>query len=117
MAGWITAFKAIPWAALIVAAPSIAKSAQKLWDAVKKQEAPRVSGQGQAADQRALEEQIAELRKELTAASELVTSLAEQNNHLVEAVEVLRVRTRVLLLASVVMAVALIGLALVVALK
>jgi len=117
MAGWITAFKAIPWTVLIAAAPSIVDSARKLWDAVRKQEAPRVSGQGQAADQRALEEQVAELRRELTAASGLVTSLAEQNNRLVEAVEVLRVRTRVLLLASAVMAAALIGLVLVVALK
>ena len=117
MSGWITAFKAIPWAALIAAAPTIATSARKLWDAVRKQEAPRVSGQGQAADQRALEEQVAELRRELTAASELVSNLAEQNTRLVEAVEVLRVRTRVLLLASVVMTVALIGLVLVVVSK
>lgn len=117
MSGWITAFKAIPWAALIAAAPSIATSARKLWDAVRKQEAPRLTGQGQAADQRALEEQIAELRKELTAASELVTNLAEQNARLIEAVEVLRVRTRMLLLAAIVMAVALTGLVLVVAQK
>ena len=115
MSGWITAFKAMPWAALIAAAPSIATSARKLWDAVRKQEAPQVSGQGQAADQRALEEQVAELRRELTVASELVSNLAEQNAKLVEAVEVLRVRTRVLLLATVVMAVALIGLVLAVA--
>jgi len=74
-----------------------------------------VSGQGQAADQRALEEQVAELRRELTAASELVSNLAEQNTRLVEAIEVLRVRTRVLLLISVVVAIALIGLVLAVA--
>ena len=117
MSGWITAFKAIPWTVLIAAAPTILDGARKLWAAVKKQEAPRVSGQGQVADQRALEEQVAELRAELTAASELVTRLAEQNNRLVEAVEVLRVRTRVLLLASAVMVVTLFVLVIVVALK
>lgn len=116
MAAWITAFKAIPWTVLIAAAPSIVDGARKLWDAVKKQEAPRVSGQGQVADQRALELQVAELRTELAAASELVTRLAEQNTRLVEAVDVLRVRTRLLLAATAVMAVVLFGLLLAVAL-
>ena len=102
MAGWITAFKVIPWAELIVAAPAVVSGARKLWAAVRKQEAPRVTGQGVPADQHALELQIAELRQELADASDLVTRLAEQNNSLVEAVEVLRVRTRVLFALSVV---------------
>lgn len=111
MAGWITVFKAIPWAALIAAAPAISKNARKLWDAVRKQEAPRVTGQAPAADQRALEEQVAELRRELTAASELVTGLAEQNSRLVEAVEVLRARTRALFALAAILGIALIVLA------
>ncbi len=111
MAGWITVFKAIPWAALIAAAPAITKNARKLWDAVRKQDAPPVTGQGVAADQRALEEQVAELRHELAAASELVTKLAEQNNRLVEAVEVLRARTRILFGFTVILCIALIVLA------
>ena len=102
MAGWISAFKVIPWGELIVAAPAVVSGARKLWAAVRKQEAPRVTGQGVPADQRALEQQIAELRKELADASELVTRLAEQNNRLIEAVEVLRVRTRVLFALSIV---------------
>lgn len=100
MAGWISAFKVIPWGELLVAAPAVVSGARKLWAAVRKQEAPRVTGQGVPADQRALEQQIAELRKELADASELVTRLAEQNNRLIEAVEVLRVRTRVLFALS-----------------
>ena len=64
--------------------------------------------------QRALEAQVDELRRELTAASELVTNLAEQNSRLVSAVEILRVRTRVLFLATVIIAAALILLAAVV---
>jgi len=117
MPAWITAFKVIPWAELLAAAPAVMKGARQLWAAVRKQDAPRVAGQGPEAGQRALEAQIEELRKELTAASELVTSLAEQNNRLVEALEVLRVRTRVLLLLFVIMAVGLIGLTVTVALR
>jgi hypothetical protein len=117
MAGWITAFKVIPWAELIAAAPAVVKGAQKLWSAVRKQEAPRAVGQGPEATQRALEAQVEELRKELTAASELVTRLAEQNGRLIEAVDVLRVRTRVLLVVSMAMAAAVAGLAILVVLK
>jgi hypothetical protein len=96
VAGWITIFKAIPWTQVLAAAPAVVIGARKLWETVKKQDAPRVTGQGAAADQRALEEQVAELRGELAAASEIVTNLAEQNKRLVDAVEILRVRTRVL---------------------
>jgi len=116
MAGWITAFKVIPWGELITAAPTVVKGAQKLWAAVRKQDAPRVAGQAPEAGQRALEAQVEELRKELTAASELVTRLAEQNGRLIEAVDVLRVRTRVLLIVSLVLIAAVAGLAIVAAL-
>lgn len=114
MAGWITAFKVIPWAELIAAAPTVVKGAQKVWAAVAKQDAPRAIGPGPEEKQRALEAQIEELRKELTAASELVTRLAEQNSRLIEAVDVLRVRTRLLLVVSLIMAMAVIGLAILV---
>jgi hypothetical protein len=50
----------------------------------------------------ALESQLADLRKELAASSELINSLAEQNARLVEAVGILRVRTRALLIATVI---------------
>lgn len=117
MAGWITAFKVIPWAELIAAAPAVVKGARQLWAAVRSQDAPRIEGQGPEAGQRALEAQVEELRKELTAASELVTRLAEQNSRLVEAVEVLRIRTRVLLAFAVILAIGLIGLLIAVLLK
>jgi hypothetical protein len=53
----------------------------------------------------------------LTAASELVTRLAEQNGRLIEAVDVLRVRTRLLLVVSLIMAVAVVGLAILVVVR
>jgi hypothetical protein len=114
MAGWITAFKIIPWVELMAAAPSVVKGARRLWATVKTQQAPVAEGQEPLAAQRALEGQIAELREELTAASELVSNLAEQNGRLIEAVAILRVRTRVLLVFSAVLALGLIGLAAVV---
>src|SRR5262245_3355726 len=117
MPAWISAFKVIPWLELMAAAPSVVKGARQLWATVKKQEAPVAEGMSPLAAQRALETQIAELRQELASASELVTNLAEQNGRLVEAVSILRVRTRVLLVFSVVLAAGLVGLAAVVLLR
>jgi hypothetical protein len=111
MPAWTAAFKAIPWLELMAAAPAAVQGARRLWATVKKQEAPVAEGQDPLAAQRALETQIAELREELTVASELVTNLAEQNGRLVEAIAILRVRTRVLLVFSAVLAAGLIGLA------
>jgi alkylation response protein AidB-like acyl-CoA dehydrogenase len=111
MPGWTTAFKAIPWLELMAAAPTVVQGARRLWATVRKQEAPVAEGQDPLAAQRALENQIAELRQELTAASELVTNLAEQNGRLVEAIAILRVRTRVLLVFSALLAAGLIGVA------
>jgi hypothetical protein len=114
MPGWISAFKVIPWLDLMAAAPTVVQGARRLWATVKKQEAPVAEGQGPLAAQRALETQIAELRQELTAASEIVTSLAEQNGRLVEAIAILRARTRVLLVFSAILAAGMVGLAAVV---
>lgn len=117
MAGWITAFKAIPWAELLAAAPVVAKGARKLWASVKKKDAPPPVTSRPEDRVQALEAQIDELRSELTATSELVTTLAEHSGRLVEAVAVLRARTRMLLVVCAVMAAALIGLGIAVALK
>lgn len=112
MAGWITAFKVIPWAELIAAAPTVAQGARKLWASVKGREAAGATAEmGPEARQQALQAQIDELRRELTASSELIARLAEQNSGLVEAITVLRVRTRVLMAICAVLAAALIGVA------
>lgn len=106
MAGWITAFKVIPWAGLIAAAPSVVKGARELWTAVRNREAPRADGQGPEAGHRALEAQVEELRQDLAAASEVITKLAEYNSRLVEAIEVLRMRTRALFVLVTILIVA-----------
>lgn len=102
MPGWITAFKVIPWADVIAAAPTVARGAKKLWNAVRE----RGAGEGGEPEPtsmegrlRALEAEVRDLRKELADSTELINSLAQQNERLVEAVNLLRIRTRVLLFA------------------
>lgn len=100
--GWITAFKVIPWADVIAAAPTVARGAKKLWDAVRER---GVEERGEPAPDstegklRALEAEVRDLRKELADSMELINSLAQQNERLVEAVNLLRIRTRALLFA------------------
>lgn len=115
--GWLTAFKAIPWGDVIAAAPTVAQGAKKLWGAVGRGDAGSAAAPGSlSADAegrlRTLEAQIAGLQRENAASSELIKSLAEQNSRLVDAVEILRVRTRALLALCLALAVLLAGLAL-----
>jgi len=103
MAAWLTAFKVIPWADVIAAAPTVARGAKKLWHSVRDQPPDSKTGPmpgGPEGRLEALESQLDDLRKELAASSELISSLAEQNARLVEAVGILRVRTRTLLVAT-----------------
>jgi len=58
-----------------------------------------------------LEARLADLKRESAASSELIKSLAEQNSRLVDAVEILRVRTLALLSISCVLVVFAVGLA------
>jgi len=105
VAGWITAFKIIPWADVIAAAPAVARGAKNLWDSVgdKVHEAGAGPAPGSPEGRlRALESQLVELRRELATSSELINSLAEQNGRLVDAVGILRVRTRALLVATII---------------
>jgi hypothetical protein len=59
-----------------------------------------------------LESRIEQLREDLAQSSGLVTSLAEQNARLVEAVAILRTRTQILFVGGGILAVAFIWLAL-----
>ena len=104
MAGWITAFKLIPWADVIAAAPAVAQGAKRLWTRVRSKGTDVAEARApQSTESRlqALEIQVTELKKELAVSSELINSLAEQNTRLVQAVGILRVRTRTLLVACV----------------
>lgn len=107
---WLTALKVIPWGDVIEHAPSVLKAARKLMDRQPSQPqdpagnpaTPRpvsvvpslgelknalIAAQGQIDRQ-------AQTQRELT---ETLAELAEQNARLVSAVEVLRLRTRLLM--------------------
>jgi hypothetical protein len=58
---------------------------------------------------RALEAAMAESKSEAASSAELIASLAKQNARLVDAVEILRIRTRYLLVFCFLLAVTLLG--------
>lgn len=108
----ITAFKIIPWADVLTAAPAIVQGAEKLWDSITRKSGQPQRGRDQteeksvaqseslaAVDARvhSLESLTAELHKEVQLSSELIKSLAQQNVQLVQAVDILRIRTRLVL--------------------
>lgn len=99
--GWITAFKAIPWGQVVENAPTVLRGAKKLWG----------MAQPQVGEPSRIEQDVAELKEEITRAAQLIASLAEQNARLVDAVEILRVRTRVLTISAGVLLVSVIALA------
>ncbi|MCB1891468.1 MAG: hypothetical protein KDF48_04565 [Rhodocyclaceae bacterium] len=113
--GWLTVFKAIPWSDVVAAAPTVVKGARKLVDAVRKRggegEAPDGPEGEAAADpaarMRQLEARIEELEGRQQAAVNLMESMAEQQEKLVSAVEVLRLRSKFLLLLCLVLVVGL----------
>jgi hypothetical protein len=102
MPGWISVFRVVPWMELIAAAPAIARGARKLWTGVRTQpQAETPQGTGERLER--LESEMAELRKELAASSELIKALAEQNEKLVEAIGILRARQRLLTVGCVIL--------------
>ncbi len=113
MAIWMTALKIIPWGDVLESAPHIVKAAKHLFSATKTDassfaEAPNSStGDGLAnldkLDKRIrlLETRVVELGDEQKSSSELIKSLAEQNALVVEAIEVFRVRVKILLVACI----------------
>lgn len=112
MAGWVSALRALPWRDVLAAAPTIVKGAKVLWASVRTTdnvlpgEASQHGGVQNAVDVprvesrlTVLEARVQEMSDEAVASAEIVRSLAEQNAKLVEAVNVLRLRTRILLWA------------------
>lgn len=110
---WFIALKAVPWADVVQAAPAIVKGARKLFNSARTSEPPR-AGSAYVGDDAAsvharlgeLEAALRTLDAEQDSSAELIRSLAEQNARIVQAIEVLRVRTRVLLGVNVVLVVA-----------
>lgn len=106
MVGWITALKVIPWGDVIEAAPAIAKGARKFFSKTQQTAteppAPVVVPEGDALGQayariHHLEQRLMQLTEQQQASAALIESLAEQNAQVVRAIDVLRVRSRLLL--------------------
>ena len=83
---WLTALKLIPWRDVVENAPTVLRTAKKLWDK-------------QPPAEHSVHQELAALREEARRAAEVIASLAEQNTRLVQAVDVLRARTRLLMYA------------------
>ncbi len=106
--GWMTALKIIPWANVLESAPHIVKAAKHLFSATKTDRNNFAGPSTPAGDDVAhlnkriqvMEMKIAELREEQKSSAELIKSLAEQNAFIVEAIEVLRARVKILLVVS-----------------
>lgn len=117
---WIAALKIIPWGDVIEHAPKVLNAARKLLD---KQKAPAASVPPSAPmDPNAEPPSLGELRNRLIEARQLIdqqnaaqqqmaqtlTELAEQNARLVEAVQLLRVRTRMVMVVTALLALGLV---------
>ena len=116
--GWMTALKIIPWADVLESAPHIVKAAKRLFSATKADastfaESSAKSSTGSSTSVagnslanldkriRLIETRIVELSDEQKSSTELIKSLAEQNALIVEAIEVFRVRVKLLLIACI----------------
>lgn len=112
--GWMTALKVIPWGDVIEATPGIVKSARKIFTRSQQAE-EAATAHATAGDPSAriaqLEASLAELAEQQKASAQLIETLAEQNARIVEAVDALRVRTRVLVVVSTLLSIACVALA------
>lgn len=105
---WLTALKLIPWGDVVESAPAVLNAAKKLLE--KRAGAPRAPAPSPDDPFASLQQELSGLKDEQRRAAELISSLAAQNERLVEAVEILRVRTRLLMYASLAVSAALIAL-------
>ena len=107
---WMTALKIIPWGNVLESATHIVKAAKHLFSATKADaddyasapDSGRRDGLANLDNRiKLMEERIAELRQEQQSSAELIKSLAEQNALIVEAVEIFRMRLKIVLITSV----------------
>jgi len=112
--GWMSALKIIPWGDVIDAAPGIVKGARKIFrrsEEAAAQAGVTVADAGEDLAPRIaqLDVSLARLAEQQQATAQLMESLAEQNAQVVRAIDVLRVRTRLLMVACAVLAITLAG--------
>jgi hypothetical protein len=105
---WISALKVIPWGDVIEAAPGLVKGARKVFSRTQSEPVPVPASTGDPAQPPAqrieqLEAAVARLGEQQQAAAALVESLAEQHAKVVDAIEVLRLRSKLLMGACAVL--------------
>ena len=108
--GWMTALKIIPWGEVLESAPHIVKAAKHLFSTTKADAGGFAESENsQAGDGlasldkriRLIEARVVELSNEQESSSALIKSLAEQNALIVEAIEVFRIRVKILLIGCI----------------
>lgn len=108
--GWMTALKIIPWSNVLESAPHIVKAAKHLFSTTKTDSDNVAAGSNAPAGDdfvnlkrriQVMEAKIAELREEQRSSAELIKSLAEQNASVIGAIEVFRVRLKILLVVCI----------------
>jgi hypothetical protein len=104
---WISALKVIPWGDVIEAAPGLVKGARKVFSRTQVEPAqhPSAGEPAESPSQRIeqLEATVARLGEQQQSAAALLESLAEHNAKVVEAIEVLRLRSKLLMGACAVL--------------
>ena len=104
--GWITVLKIIPWKDVLENAPHIAKAAKNLYAGTEK--ITLLPGTADSSvptsDSENIESRdfrLHEIEREVLDLNSVVRSLAKQNVRIVEAIEVLRIRSKVLIFSCV----------------
>lgn len=122
---WLASLKDVPWSKVIGMAPTIVENGKKLWGKVSNRTGGDRSGETtQSAAElpvpaaiaafelrlEALEKKSAQLREEAVASFDVVRSITDQHSQVVQAVDVLLVRTQVLVRISILLGVACVAL-------
>lgn len=106
-ANWLSALKMVPWGSVLESAPQLVKAARKLFADTRANTAPAQpftpdpSGDPVIDRLNQIETITARLGAEQKSAAELVTSLVEQNQRIIETITILRSRLRMLLAVCV----------------
>lgn len=103
--GWITVLKIIPWKDVLENAPHIAKAAKNLYAGRKDNTSPGTADSSvptsDSENITSRDLRLHEIEREVSDLNSVVRSLAKQNVRIVEAIEVLRIRSKVLIFSCV----------------
>ena len=104
--GWITVLKIIPWKDVLENAPHIAKAAKNLYAGTRNNTSSSGATDSSAptsdsGNKDSTDFRLQEIEREILDLNSVVRSLAKQNVRIVEAIEVLRIRSKILIFSCV----------------